>query len=148
MIPNLSPQQFKAQQDAVAYVDAEARRKAGKPPLVVHQNGGKHSALPTHDRLIVEMSIRARQILKMGSDRYDADPYSANWLLLAPEMHVEHAIAHLFSWLHSQRDPAQFNEEEDDLAHALVRCMFAVSAASGHSGVAPIHETLPEPTKE
>jgi len=79
--------------------------------------GGKQSATPYRFDLIdARAMFRLAEITGYGASKYGAD----NWRKLDIEDNINHAIQHLYAYLAGDR-------QDDHLAHALCRCLFATA---------------------
>lgn len=85
--------------------------------IETNENGGKQSYIGTCYRCIPSDSIeRAAKTLEYGRQKYGKD----NWKLIPSDEHIEHALRHIYKALEGG------SIDEDDLAHATVRLMFAM----------------------
>ena len=79
--------------------------------------GGKQSHLDTCYTCIPFNAIeRVAKTLEYGRVKYNKD----NWRLIPLEDHLEHALRHVFAYLGGE------TTNEDDLAHAATRLLFAL----------------------
>jgi Domain of unknown function (DUF5664) len=86
-------------------------------PIIENASGGKQSATTTAYHLIPPLPVKlVAETLAYGAARYGAN----NWQLIPESDHLNHAIGHIFEYLSG-------NEDEQHLAHALCRLMFAAS---------------------
>jgi len=86
-------------------------------PPYTNERGGKQSATPYRFDLIdARAMFRLAEITGYGASKYGAD----NWRKLDIEDNINHAIQHLYAWLAGDR-------QDDHLAHAFCRCMFATA---------------------
>ena len=95
-------------------------------PVVTQANGAKQSALPYRFDLLDSSAIFA-----LAGVRYygtDIRGYSPdNWKGISAESHLNHALSHIFAYLGGDK-------QDDHLAHAFCRLMFAVSMAKVDGG--------------
>lgn len=100
--------------------------------MIVNELGGKQSKINGRFDLVPSGALAAAaEVLSEGAEKYG----EYNWELISTEDHVNHALAHLNVFLSQRRDASReslghfdvslVRGEEDDLAHAIVRLMFA-----------------------
>lgn len=96
-----------------------ANKKIGPDePVETLANGSKQSSLPYRfDLLDGKAMFRLAAVRYYGTDVRGYTP--DNWKGIDARSHVNHALGHLFAWLDG-------DEQDDHLAHALCRLMFAV----------------------
>lgn len=97
--------------------------------IEVSPTGGKNSKIEGRWDLLDYWALaRAAAVLDYGARKYGDD----NWRLDSVNLHLKHAIGHLFRYLENQRvGSRQVTVETDELAHAFVRLMFALALDSG-----------------
>lgn len=89
-------------------------------PVVENENGGKQSATPFAFHMIPPTAMfKAAEVAGYGAAKYGETYNNRNYTKIDTVEHVNHAIQHLYGWLSGDMS-------DDHLAHALVRCMFAV----------------------
>ena len=85
--------------------------------IVKEETGGMHSELDYRlDLILPEAMFRLGKVLKLGADKGYPHPKDNP---LAPEIHVNHALGHIFGWLMGDK-------QGDHLAHAFTRLMMAM----------------------
>lgn len=92
-------------------------------PVVENELGGKQSDTPYGFHLFPLSAVfAAAQTAKYGADKYGETFGDRNYVKIPSEDHINHAIAHLYAHLSGDK-------QDDHLAHAIVRCMFAYDTA-------------------
>lgn len=95
-------------------------RIAGVGPDVsptVNERGGAQASTPYRfDLLDAKAMFRLAEVAGHGAEKYGAD----NWRNIDITENVNHALQHLYAYLAGDR-------QDDHLAHALCRCLFAVA---------------------
>ena len=92
-------------------------------PVVVNEKGGKQSDTPYAFHMIPTSSIfAAAQTLGYGAKKYGETINDRNYTKIPTEDHINHAIQHLYAFLAGDK-------QDDHLAHAIARCMFAYDTA-------------------
>lgn len=88
----------------------------------INELGGKHSYVPERYDLVDGRAMKVLAgVLGTGARKYAVD----NWRLIPVADHVNHALAHLYAHLDTER--RMESGGEDDLGHALCRLLFAVA---------------------
>lgn len=84
--------------------------------IVENENGGKQSYIPVRYDLVPPQALYAAAVtLAQGAEKYG----ELNWQRISTNDHLNHAIAHIMVFLSGK------HSNEEDLAHAIVRLMFA-----------------------
>lgn len=92
-------------------------------PVVTNDKGGKQSDTPYAFHMIPPQALfEAARVCGYGAKKYGETYDKRNYTKIDTVEHVNHAIQHLYGWLMG-------DTSDDHLAHALVRCMFAVDTA-------------------
>lgn len=89
-------------------------------PTYTNATGGKQSYLPydfTQIKPIVLFSLA--NILHKGGKKYGKD----NWLDIPIEEHLNHALCHIYKYIHEKENSIEI--KENDLEHAFCRLMMA-----------------------
>jgi len=88
---------------------------------VTNEFGGVQSYLGCDfTRIPIDALFEVARVIKQGADRYpDFADGRGNWTAIPIRDHINHAIAHLYSYL--AKDAC-----EDHLSHAAVRLLFAL----------------------
>lgn len=93
-------------------------------PTVVNKQGGRQSENPYRFDLIdAKAMFRLAGIVGYGARKHGEN----NWRLLPQSDHVNRAIGHLYAYLGGDK-------QDDHLAHALCRVMFAVAQDTEEGG--------------
>lgn len=98
--------------------------------IEVSTYGGKNSKiLGRWDLLDTNALARLSAVLEYGSTKYSED----NWRLDPVELHLNHALEHIFRYLKVRREsggqPVHYlvDGSKDELGHAFTRVMFALA---------------------
>ena len=88
-------------------------------PVVMNESGGKQSDTPYAFHMLPTSALfAAAGVAKYGADKYGETIDNRNYIKIPTVEHVNHAVQHLIAYLAG-------DEQDDHLAHAIVRCMFA-----------------------
>lgn len=88
-------------------------------PVVTNESGGKQSDTPYAFHMLPTSALfAAAGVAKYGADKYGETIDNRNYIKIPTVEHVNHAVQHLIAYLAG-------DEQDDHLAHAIVRCMFA-----------------------
>lgn len=89
-------------------------------PITTNENGGKQSASPYAFELLPPYAMfAAAEVARHGADKYGESFEHRNYKKIDSKSHLNHALAHIYAYLDGDL-------QDDHLAHALVRLMFAV----------------------
>ncbi len=87
--------------------------------IEVNNKGGKQSYIGCAFHMLpASAMLAAAATAKQGADKYGETYGNRNYLKIDKEEHLNHAINHIYNYLNG-------NTDEDHLAHAIVRLMFA-----------------------
>jgi hypothetical protein len=94
----------------------------------VSPTGGLNSRIEGRwDLLEYRALARLVAVLDYGAKKYGDE----NWRLDPPELHLKHALGHIFRYLEARRlngrQPVPHQPGDDDLGHAFCRLMFAIA---------------------
>ena len=85
-------------------------------PTITNEQGAKQSDLPYRFDLLPAAAVSAVSgVLRHGADKYGAD----NWRGIPTNDHLNHALAHVFSYLHG-------DTQDDHIEHAACRLLMAL----------------------
>lgn len=88
-------------------------------PVIMNESGGKQSDTPYAFHMLPTSALfAAAGVAKYGADKYGETIDNRNYIKIPTVEHVNHAVQHLIAYLAG-------DEQDDHLAHAIVRCMFA-----------------------
>lgn len=88
-------------------------------PVVTNKNGGKQSKTPYGFHLLpISALFDAAKVAKEGADKYGETFNDRNYIKIATEDHLNHALQHIYAFLAGDK-------QDDHLGHAIVRLMFA-----------------------
>lgn len=98
--------------------------------IEISPTGGKNSKIAGRwDLLDSDALTRLAAVLEYGATKYSED----NWRLDPVELHLKHALEHIFHYLkmrretNGQRVPYSLDGSKDELGHAFTRVMFALA---------------------
>ena len=92
-------------------------------PIVINEAGGKQSDTPYGFHLFpISAVFAAANVAKYGADKYGETFSQRNYTKIPVEEHINHCIQHLYAYLAG-------DTQDDHLAHAIVRAMFAYDVA-------------------
>lgn len=88
-------------------------------PVVKNEQGGIQSSTPYGFHLLPASAVfAAAETAKYGADKYGETFEHRNYIKIPVEDHINHCLQHLYAYLAG-------DEQDDHLAHAIVRAMFA-----------------------
>lgn len=92
-------------------------------------HGGLNSKISGRwDLIDTEALTRLASVLEYGASKYSED----NWRLDPVELHLKHALEHIFNYLKARRElngkrvPFSIDGSKDELGHSFCRVMFAL----------------------
>lgn len=93
-------------------------------PVTVNEEGGKQSkVLYRFDLADPVAMFEMTRVLQEGAEKYGDD----NWRLIPVNDHLNHMLIHVYAYLAGDR-------QDDHLAHALCRALFAVAVDKENRG--------------
>ena len=85
-------------------------------PMVTNEHGGKQSKTEyAFTQIDPGVLFELAEVLQHGAEKYGRD----NWRKITVDEHMNHSLQHIYAYLIG-------NTEDDHLAHALCRLMFAM----------------------
>ena len=93
-------------------------------PIMQNEHGGKQSDTPYAFHLLPLSSMfAAAEVAAYGAKKYGETFDNRNYTKIPVEDHINHCIQHLYAYLAG-------DTQDDHLAHAIVRAMFAFDVAN------------------
>lgn len=97
-------------------------------PITTNAQGGKQSDTPyAFHMLPIGAVFAAAQVAAYGAAKYGETFDSRNYTKIPAQEHINHCIQHLYAYLAG-------DTQDDHLAHAIVRAMFAYETAEREHG--------------